>query len=259
LRIRLFLGFLLVISLSLAGVALIVRQSAQYEVQTFLGRGGLIGAESLVEDLEGWYEENGGWEGVEVVMPRGYSAGGGPEEGEHMSGFRKLATLRIADAERKLIYDPINADAIGLFIDDTTYSIPLVVGDETIGFLLSQEEGYEQESVQFEERFLERINRASLIAAAISGSAALILAVLLSYFLLKPVKVLVEATEKLASGDLTYRVEIEKPEELARLGKTFNQMAHSLEDAARIRKIYQQILPMSCAHRWRCSAPTWKH
>ena len=235
-RIRLFLGFLLVISLSLAGVALIVRQSAQDEIQTFLGRGGLIGAESLVEDLEGWYEENGGWEGVEAVMPRGYSAGGGQEEGEHMSGFRKLATLRIADAERKLIYDPINVDAIGLFIDDTTYSIPLVVGDETIGFLLSQEEGYEQESVQFEERFLERINRASLIAAAISGSAALILAVLLSYFLLKPVKVLVEATEKLASGDLTYRVEIEKPEELARLGRTFNQMAHSLEDAARIRK-----------------------
>ena len=63
-RVRLFLSFLLLILLSLVGVALFVRQSAQDEVQAFLGRGGLVGAESLVEELEAFYASAGSWEGA---------------------------------------------------------------------------------------------------------------------------------------------------------------------------------------------------
>ena len=235
-RVRLLLSYLLVITLSLLGVSLLVRQSAQDEVQAFLGRGGLIGAESLVEDLEAWYADNGSWEGAEALMPQGTGPGGGQgNSNDRLFGYGRLATLRLADAEGNLIYSPVSSDSNAAQMDYRSYGIELVVDGDVVGYLLLQP-GDEQMGAQFEEQFLDRINSASLIAAAISGVASVVLAVLLAYFMLRPVHTLMAATGKLADGDLSARVEIEKPEELARLGDRFNQMADALEESDNSRK-----------------------
>lgn len=242
-RIRLILSFLLVISLSLLGVSLLVRQSAQHEVQTFLGRGGLIGAESLVVDLENWYAENWSWDGVEVLMPssehwtsnRG-GAGSGTGAGGTQQGLGRLNTIRLADADGTIIYDPLTPANVGALSAHDAASIDLIVDGKVVGYLQPQESSYEQDNAQFEERFLERINNASLLAAAISGAVALVLALLLAYFLTKPVNMLVRATSEVARGDLTYRVDINRPKEFARLGETFNHMAEELEEAEKRRK-----------------------
>ena len=240
-RIRLIVSFLLVIFLSLLGVSLLVRQNAQQEVQTFLGRGGLIGAESLALELEEWYQTYGSWNGAEVLMPHneagaGEGGTGGAGSGGPQQGQRRLIQIRLADANGSILYDPLDVDAIGSSIAMDTSSIPLTVDGRIVGYLLPQEDSYAQENAQFEERFLERINAASLAAAAISGSVALVLALLLAYFLIQPVNLLIGATEKIAHGDLSYRVAIRKPKELARLGATFNAMAAELEQADRRRK-----------------------
>ena len=240
-RIRLIVSFLLVIFLSLLGVSLLVRQNAQQEVQTFLGRGGLIGAESLALELEEWYQTYGSWNGAEVLMPHneagaGEGGTGGAGSGGPQQGQRRLIQIRLADANGSILYDPLDVDAIGSSIAMDTSSIPLTVDGRIVGYLLPQEDSYAQENAQFEERFLERINAASLAAAAISGSVALVLALLLAYFLIQPVNLLSGATEKIAHGDLSYRVAIRKPKELARLGATFNAIAAELEQADRRRK-----------------------
>lgn len=236
-RVRLLLSYLLIIAISLLGVSLFVRQSAQDEVQTFLGRGGLLGAESLVEDLEAWYAATGSWDGAEAIMPSesGPGGGSGQEGSEHISGYRRLTALRLVDAEGNMIYNPNSSGSSELVADDMAYGLPLMSGDEVVGYLLPQP-GEGEAGAQFEERFLEHINSASLIAAAISGAASIVLAVLLAYFMLRPVNSLVQATEELARGDLSTRVEITKPEELARLGETFNQMADALEESDKRRK-----------------------
>ena len=242
-RIRIILSFLLVISISLLGVSILVRQNAQHEVQTFLGRGGLIGAESLVDDLEAWYRVNQSWAGAEALMPAndhdasgGAGAGGGSGPGGPQQGQRRLNTIRLADAEGIIIYDPVNAANIGTASANDAASIALTQDGVVVGYLLPQEDSYAQENALFEARFLERINRASLIAAMISGAAALVLALLLAYFLTKPVNQLVEATEGVARGNLSYRVDIDKPKEFARLGGTFNRMAQELQEAEKRRK-----------------------
>lgn len=235
-RIRLFLSYLLIITLSLTGVALLVREGAQNEIQTFLGRGGLIGAESLIEDLESWYASSDSWEGVERIMPSESGHGSGQEAGAPQTGYRKLATLRLVDKDQILIYDPISPGSVGQVIQDVEqHGMPLIVDEETAGYLLPQE-NEQQESAQFEERFIARINRASVYAAAISGAASIILALLLAYFVLRPINVIIGATERLAKGDLSYRVDIKKPKEFAQLGENFNQMAKALEQADRRRK-----------------------
>jgi len=244
LRIRLILSYLLVISISLLGVSTLVQQSAQQEINTFLGRGGLIGAESLVDDLEAWYRVNGSWAGAEALMPgsdhitsgTGTGAGSGAGSGGAQQGQRRLNTIRLADTDGIIIYDPVNPANIGTTAANDAASIDLMLDGEVIGFLLPQEEGYTQENAQFEARFLERINDASIVAAMISGAVALVLALLLAYFLTKPVNQLVKATEEVARGEFSYRVDIEKPKEFARLGGTFNRMAQELEEAEKRRK-----------------------
>ena len=80
------------------------------------------------------------------------------------------------------------------------------------------------------------------LGIALAGIAA---ALLISYFLantiLKPINHLVFASERLAQGDLTHRVELESKDEIGELAKTFNFMAESLKDRdERLKKYTQQ-------------------
>ena len=68
-----------------------------------------------------------------------------------------------------------------------------------------------------------------VIAGLIAGGLGFLLALGLAYTLLRPVRELTVAAQKLAEGDLTQRVPIHGDDELATLGKTFNQMADSLQ------------------------------
>jgi len=64
--------------------------------------------------------------------------------------------------------------------------------------------------------------------------AGVIAAFIVSYFLangiLKPIQRLVFASERLAQGDLSFRVELESKDEIGDLANTFNLMAESLKD-----------------------------
>jgi two-component system sensor histidine kinase BaeS len=232
-RLRLFLAFGIIILVTLVGVAYAVRLSAQDEVQTFIGRGGLVGAESLVTSLEEYYQQNGSWEGApEALMNRGHGQGSGSGKG----GQGMIATLRLVDADGRVVHDPVNPSTEGLLVDaDLESAITLVADNKTVGYLVPQP-GYQVENDQFEQAILERINRASLIAAAIAGAAALLLALLLATFLLRPVRQMMDAAEDLAQGNLSRRVEVRGRHELARLGRAFNNMAGSLEGAASHRR-----------------------
>ncbi|MCK4725236.1 MAG: HAMP domain-containing protein, partial [Anaerolineales bacterium] len=87
-----------------------------------------------------------------------------------------------------------------------------------------------------ETELLSRLTNAAYIAAAVAIFFALLLALLLSSRLLKPVRALTQAAEDLSEGDLTKRVAIQGNDELAVLGRTFNQMASSLENSEQSRR-----------------------
>lgn len=69
------------------------------------------------------------------------------------------------------------------------------------------------------------------IGIAMAGiSAALLVSYFFAKVMLKPIKNLVFASERLAHGDLSYRVELQSKDEIGELTKTFNFMAESLKD-----------------------------
>ena len=103
-RLRLFLSFVLVALISIFSVVVIVRFRAAREIRNFMYRGGMVGLEDLVGDLETYYQANHAWRGVERLMR---TAGHGMGSG--MMNQR----LRLADADNNILIDTTNNGVLG--------------------------------------------------------------------------------------------------------------------------------------------------
>jgi len=69
----------------------------------------------------------------------------------------------------------------------------------------------------------------SFIGLGIGGVAGLIVTILLSHSLSRPVKLLLEGTEKLAGGDMDHVIAVSSSDEIGRLAKAFNKMSADLK------------------------------
>ena len=244
-RIRLIFSFVIVILVTLSSVAYFVRQETEEQINAFIYRGGIYGAEGLVESLEGYYQENESWEGVEIIFQtpgRGSGQGIGGGRGRVGGGN----DLKLYDAQGVLIYDPHNSGNGGkLEEDDYQVTIPLIVDGVTWGYLFAPSS--QQLSLNLEGDLMERLNKASINAALIAGGLSLLLAVILTVYLLRPVRALTDAAGKMAKGDLSQRVDVSGKDEIAALGDAFNQMAASLEGEQDRR----QVMTADIAHELR--------
>jgi signal transduction histidine kinase len=242
-RWRLLGSFALIILIALGTVAVVTRYTTQQEVETFLGHGGQVGLENLANSLEDYYAGNGSWVGVESILTSGPGHGQGQRAGANAFAGEHVIT----DSSGIVIYSPV-LNNVGAQLSDTilAQSITLKVSGKLIGYLLP-EGGVPTLPDDFEELLIERVNRASLLAALISGGIAILLALILATLILRPVRGLTKAANKMAEGDLSQRVDVHGVGELATLGETFNQMATSLQEAEASR----QAMTADIAHELR--------
>ncbi len=255
-RWRLVGSFVLVILIALGTVALVARYTTQQEVETFLGHGGQVGLENLADSLESYYVENGGWTGAEALSSGAGNAANGQGRGQgqgqrtgadNAAAGPNASDPIVTDAAGTVVVSPEPSD-LGTQLTDTTLSqaIPLEVSGEVVGYLVPSG-GLLELPDDFDELLIERINNASLLAAAISGGIAILLALVLAALILRPVRGLTQAADQLAAGDLSQRVDVRGSGELASLGRTFNQMAASLQEAEERR----QSMTADIAHELR--------
>ncbi len=225
-RIRLTLAFIFVALASILAVALVAQRSTSTQVRAFMFRGGMLGLERTVNDLEAFYQLHGTWEGAERLL--------NPPRVPHRPGMIP-PHLRLTDAEGRVIADSSGAPP-GDRLPTTTLdaAIPLVVDGQTVGYLVP--EGGLVPPPNAEKALLQRLNRSALWAALLAVLIAAALALLLSQRLLRPVQALTQAARALAAGDLTQRVPVEGGDELATLAHTFNQMAEALQQAEQNRR-----------------------
>lgn len=80
-----------------------------------------------------------------------------------------------------------------------------------------------------EQDFLSSVRRAALAGGAVALALALVLGTFLATELSAPLKRLIHATERIAQGDLSYRVAVRTRDELGRLAQAFNRMAEALQ------------------------------
>ncbi len=103
---------------------------------------------------------------------------------------------------------------------------------------------------------LENVNKAISEArntALIVTSGILLVAFLVIAYIvglaIKPVKILVNATDKISRGDLTYNVDINIGDEIGHLAKTFNKMVDSLRQSRNEIEEYNRTLEQKIVQR----------
>ena len=226
-RLRLILSFILIVIVSVVSVALIARRQTVTAVNTFIHRGGLSGTEGLVRNLEEYFATNDTWEGVETFFRRqGWGMGQG--QGQNSTSGSNDQGLQLADAKGLILVDTQDKNPGGrLTLTERSRSIRLEVDGQTVGYLLPETSS--QVSQIATDALITRINQAAFSAAILASVVAVVLALFLSYRLLRPVGELTQASQKLAAGDLSHRVPVRGSDELATLANTFNQMAASLQ------------------------------
>lgn len=235
-RIRLVLSFLVVVSVGIFSVVLIGRYGTEQQVRAYMFRGGMTNSEGIVATLESFYAQNQSWKGVEAVLA-GARMGGGAGMGGRMGGAGMSSQrLRLADPSGSILYDSSNdaaarsltpaelKTAIGLH-DERSSLVGYLLVDGGTGFLSGDETP-----------LITRLNEAAFRAGLIAMGLALLVALLLAETILRPVRRLTAAVQKLASGDKTQQVPARGRDELAVLGRTFNQMTESLRSSENQRK-----------------------
>jgi signal transduction histidine kinase len=86
------------------------------------------------------------------------------------------------------------------------------------------------------EDFSSSVNRSLMLAVVVVGLVALLLTLLLSNAILRPVKALTRAAGFMEKGDLSQRVSIKSKDEIGDLAHAFNTMADTLERSERLRR-----------------------
>jgi len=237
-RWRIFLSFLLVIVVAVGSLAYFAYRSTSSEVSSFVTSGGLWGLEKNVAALEEYYREHRSWEGAEALLESTQTGKGMMQHGSMMKDSEGLhnSTFRLIDANGFVVIDQKTPENVGTFLGtDPQGAVLLTLDDVTIGYLLP-EAGYMFPTVDVNEALLDLLLPSSIRAAVITTLVGLGMAIVLGYFLYKPIHELEKAAATLAKGDLTQRVSETGPAETANLGRAFNSMAGELENADKNRR-----------------------
>ncbi len=110
--------------------------------------------------------------------------------------------------------------------------IPIMVQDKKEGVLVVGNVGNPGKS---ESAFLSTVAESALIGGGIAIGLALFLSTMLIVQILRPLRALSRATERVAQGDMPDRVNLKTHDELGRLGDSFNHMLESLKLSETVR------------------------
>ncbi len=111
----------------------------------------------------------------------------------------------------------------------------ILVEDKKNGKLLSRP--YFKEDIQKKEYiFKKRLKNFLIVSVLIAGCGSLIIAMLLSQYLSKPIIKLRIAAEKIAKGDFDVKIEAKGNDEIGSLAESFDNMAESLRRGEKLRK-----------------------
>jgi signal transduction histidine kinase len=237
LRLRFAVSFILIALVSIAAVVIFARVSTAREINTYMFRGGMAGVNGVVSTLEKYYQTHGSWNGVSGQLAAA------AENTSHMTGMSgrdgqgiMQQDLLLADENSVILYDSRGSRAgASLTAAEKTGAIVLRgTKQQAVGYLyiaggMPFQPGADRELV-------DRLDKAALNAGLIAGGFSLLIAGVLGYLILRPVRRLTDAANRIASGDLAERVPVTGNDELAVLGKAFNTMAQSLETAQTNRK-----------------------
>jgi len=242
LRLRLILMFMLVVMVAVGTVALIASQATDHNLQVYNQRMNdqTMNNQHIVSTLLTAYHQHESQKALQALT----------EQLAHSSHQRIILLdhqrRAIADSDRTLIGQVIpetrltgasfstspassSADtssslSSSLYISTDLPTQPLSQGSSTLI------------NSSLEASFLTSVNHSLWLAVLVAGLTALLLALLFSRTLLKPLHTLKAAAGRMEQGDLSQRVSIKGKGEVSALAHAFNTMADSLSRSEQARR-----------------------
>jgi len=245
LAVKLMGAFVAVVLVGMTVVTFIANRATAREFEHFMFQGRMIAAEDMRSTLADYYASHGSWTGVQQLLSAEGMAdmmGGmrmGRDMGMGMMGGMMSSRLLVVDAQtRRVVADTIHTD-IGRPVSGQEWSdgLPIKVRGRVVGTLLVKGAApMSPQTSALQKEFLDRVNRAILLAALAAGVVALILGGILVRQITAPLGELAQAADRIAGGDLGTRVEVTGSDELDRVGSAFNRMAASLSRQEQLRR-----------------------
>jgi signal transduction histidine kinase len=250
LRSRIILAFLIVIVGTNIVIAVSANRVINARFNALSATTGTLLAQRIAPLAERYYAANGTWEGMDTLFKEARSGeqsedqaqppkheGDGSERDALPLGIQDRWDWRIAAGEERLIL----IDMEGQIVVDThpdeqeianlgkqlEKGVPLIVQREKVGVLVPASAIGALTTVQ--NKFLQQVN-VTIIGVTILGSLiAIIVASLLAQRTVAPIQALAVASQKVAAGDYSQRVEATGADEIVEMANSFNTMASELQ------------------------------
>jgi signal transduction histidine kinase len=223
---KLTIAFLLLAVVGVSVVALLANQATARGFRRFLDEDQAEQWRGLQADLADLYASQGSWDGAAallIAVRPGRGQGG--------------VSLALLDSSGHMVASAGGRGNMPSSAENASVSLPISVGAQQAGILLVNEPG--QGSTHAGEQFLTEVNRAIWWSGLVAVLLALFLGVFLARRLTEPIRILTQATRKLAIGQLAQQVSVDNQDELGELAFSFNQMSLALAMAEKQR---QQLL-----------------
>ncbi|MAS35491.1 MAG: hypothetical protein CL610_15880 [Anaerolineaceae bacterium] len=247
--IKLMGAFVLIILVGIGMVVLLMSQTTANQFELYITQTGQQRAAQLAPVAANYYTRSGSWNGVDAVLrnPWGYSmsssamgngmmmedmgwwSGDGMNESDMMDEMVLVFSDRmiLAQADGIVVVDTAGTLTGGhLQTDDLANGAPITVGGQQVGTLIVTPLDTPATPAG---DFLGSVNRSALLAGIAAGGLAVILGSVLFIQTIRPLRRLSAATQGIASGDLSQRVQVKGQDEISQVATTFNHMAETLQ------------------------------
>ncbi|MBK9927587.1 MAG: HAMP domain-containing protein [Anaerolineales bacterium] len=229
---KLIVAFLSIGIISVAIIFLTARWNTRQEFIKFLSD---QSQSNLVTGLSTYYQENGSWNGADVVFfqSNNHQPGAGVGAPNPRPDIRQPFTLTDPNGY-VLISNGNLKTGEKVSEDEFDLGIPIKQNDVVIGVLVPIRAPFQGNPRELE--FIERTNITLLYGALVGAIIALILGVVLSRTITRPIRELTQATHAVSEGDLDQKVQVRSSDELGELAKAFNKMSAELMRSVNARK-----------------------
>ncbi len=227
---------LLLIAVAIVGLSstLVLRELMVRDFREYLEGEAEDRANWVIASLESSYESEGGWDRKEIIENTIWA---------YMLGI----DVRLFDTEGNLIID----------VGEAMESLPPLVKKRVVALSKRWDTGERGKFVPYalflrgeqigrlearflsphkESLFIRRSNEFLFISLIALGGLAILLSVIFSRKLTRPIKELTSAASQISEGNLRSRVDISRRDEIGRLSGAFNRMAEALMRQEALRK-----------------------
>jgi two-component system OmpR family sensor kinase/two-component system sensor histidine kinase BaeS len=207
--------------LLIGGGIYLVGHLAWSNLQVFARGGPLVVTDVWANRLANYYNQQGSWAGVDTLIA-GYPCGPGwaPWDGD----WRMSYIVATADG---LVVASSRSERLGqmLSIPERTVATPIVINNQQVGFLVMLPSSVMRDAFQ----------RLAPVGVVVIGFG-LMIGLVLSRGISRPLEELAKATRAVAAGDLSTRVPTHGAGEIGELAAAFNTMTQELARADELRR-----------------------